>query len=228
MKFFSLAVLLSLFVFKKEDSFYNWLIGIGFLFLSFFVFRFLDDAGSVHFDRKNHPERKYLNTNNYKKFLIITGSIIFVYLILLLTLFFLEYFIIFILVLGSILLYIIFGKNTYILPLIPLIKYPLLLIVLNGVPLNSKSVSILMAPFFLMLCYDIWGRKIENKKQFWKSFVYLFICGVLIFQPYEKPFHLLFVLFPLLVLLALFKSMHKISFLPILYYPITYFLINNF
>jgi hypothetical protein len=228
MKFFSLAVLLSMFVFKKEDSFYSWLTGIGFLFLSFLVFRFLDDAGSVHFDRKNHLERYYLNTNNYKSFLIITGSIIFVCFVLLHIIFFKDVIVIYILVFGSILLYILFSRNSYILPLIPLIKYPLLLMVLNEVPLNFKSAGILLAAFFLMLSYDSLEKIFAGKNQFWKSFVFLLICGVLIFQPYERPWNILLVLFPMVVILTLIKKMYKISYLPLLFYPIAYFLTTNF
>ena len=228
MKFFSLAVLLSLFVFKKEDIFYNWISGIGFLFLSLFVFRFLDDAGSVHFDRKRHPERYYLNANNYKRFLIITGGIIFVYFVLLHTMFYKDYFIIYILLFGSVLLYFLFGRNTHMLPLIPLIKYPLLLLVLNEVPLNFKSASILLATFFLLLSYDSLEKIVESKNQFWKSFVFLLICGVLVFQPIEKPLNMLLVLFPMVIILTLIKRIHKISFFTLLYYPIAYFLITNF
>lgn len=228
MKFSLLAVLLSLFVFKKEDIFYNWITGIGFLFFSLLVFRFIDDAGSVHFDRKKHPERYYLNAINYKHFLIITGSIIFIYIIFLHTLFFQGYLIIYALVFGSILLYILFGNNTHMIPLIPLIKYPLLLLVLNEVPLNFKSASVLLATFFLLLSYDSLERCVEIKSRNWKSLVFLLICGLLVFQPFENPLNILFVLFPIVIILLLIKRIHKISFLPLLYYPITYFLITNF
>ena len=54
LKFISLAILLSLLVFKKEDNLSTWISGIFFIVISLIVFRCIDDAGSVYFDRKNH------------------------------------------------------------------------------------------------------------------------------------------------------------------------------
>ena len=79
LKFISLAILLSLLVLKKEEHLSTWITGVLFIFISLFVFRCLDDAGSVYFDRKNHPDRTYLNPENYRQFLIITGFMIGVY-----------------------------------------------------------------------------------------------------------------------------------------------------
>mgnify|MGYP007118473765 CR=1 FL=1 len=73
LKFISLAILLSLLVLKKEEHLSTWITGVLFIFISLFVFRCLDDAGSVYFDRKNHLDRTYFLVN-YQKLSIIFGN----------------------------------------------------------------------------------------------------------------------------------------------------------
>lgn len=226
LKFISLAILLSLLVLKKEDHLSTWISGVAFIFISLFVFRCIDDAGSVYFDRKNHPDRTYLNPENYSSFLIITGFSIGVYFLLLSVFLFSQIPILLVVVISSIGFYVIFNKNKFVLYFIPLFKYPILVAALNSFSIDSSSITIYIASFFLLVSFDTLETMKEAKNGFWKSIVVLLFLGVLLFKPWEVPVTTVLVMVPLLIL-PWIKAKPKIEYMPLIYYPLTFFLLTN-
>jgi len=66
----------------------------------------------------------------------------------------------------------------------------------------------------------------ETKNGFLKAIVVLLFLGILLFKPWETPFNVLFIFIPLL-LIPWIKTMPKIEYLPLIYYPLTFFLLTN-
>jgi len=225
LKFISLAILLSLLVLKKEEHLSTWITGVLFIFISLFVFRCLDDAGSVYFDRKNHLDRTYLYPENYRQFLVITGCIVGVYFLLLNFFLFFKAPILF-LVIGSIGVYVIFHKNKAVLYVLPLLKYPILVAALHNFSMEIGSIAIYIASLLLLLSFDTLETMKETKNGFLKAIVVLLFLGILLFKPWETPFNVLFIFIPLL-LIPWIKTMPKIEYMPFIYYPLTFFLLTN-
>ncbi len=243
LQFLVLACLLSLLINYPSMEIGYWLNSIGFLFASFFAFRFLDDVFSVHIDRKEHPERDYLNVKNYATFVILSACIMPFYLI---ALFYFEQpwpFIasIILLIIISVILYTIFGKNARIFRLIPLLKYPVLLGVFIDFPDNFLPQII--ASFFIVLAYDLSEDLHNSKSTFWWLLVVEIVCGALLFHHLNLTLILLFLAAPIVqTLLAKFliTKTHSISsniklsgyrylhIQLIIYYPITYFIFTYF
>ena len=71
--FLVLSILFSLMFNVPEDSLKVKLFKVLFLMLSFLVFRLLDDAGSVQYDRNIHSDRSYLSPSNYPTFIRFTA-----------------------------------------------------------------------------------------------------------------------------------------------------------
>jgi len=225
-QFFLLAVVLSIMVFEKEDLGVNWLAGILFLFISLFVFRLLDDAGSVYYDREHHPERRYLDTAYYSRVLKLIGIVIFYYMIYLAFCPNRVLGMVSALIVLSICLYVLFSKNYVVLPIISLLKYPVLLGCLSLYSVEKTSLSVLLASFFVMASYDSLETVDEGSSNLWKSLFLFFICGILSFQPWENVFNWSYVLL-IIFLLPFFKHVPNLRLVPILYYPIIVFTLKH-
>jgi hypothetical protein len=244
LQFIVLACLLSLLVYNTASEIGYWLNGIGFLFTSFFAFRFLDDVFSVHIDRKEHPERDYLNVKNYATFVILSACIMPFYLI---TLFYLEWpwinmLWIVLLIIVSVVLYTFFGKNTKVMTLIPLLKYPVLLAALYEFPGNFLPE--IFASFFVVLIYELAEDNHRAKSTFWWLLLVELVCGLLLFKDLNPALFILFLAAPIVqtVLAQFFKPSTITPHLSnmqysgyrylhiqlIIYYPITYFIFTYF
>lgn len=242
LQFLVLACLLSLLIYHPTDEIAHWLNGVGFLFASFFAFRFLDDAGAVYMDRKNHPERTYLNLHNYVRYLVITALVLFSYVVIL---FFLEWdnlTSILLLLLITISLYGAFHKSEMGILLTPLLKYPVLLSTLVYFPGNHLPQ--ITASFFIVLIYDLAENLHRSKSTFWWLLMMEVNCGYLLFHHLNLALFLLFLTAPIFqTLLAKFFIPSKTDFNAsnlklsgyrylhiqlIVYYPITYFIFTYF
>ena len=244
LQFLVLACLLSLLINYPSMEIGYWLNSIGFLFASFFAFRFLDDVFSVHIDRIEHPERQYLSVKNYVTFVVICACVLPIYLI---ALFYFEWpwpYIgsIILLIITSVILYTIFGKKPNVLMLISLLKYPVLLGAFIDFP--ESFLPQIIASFFIVLAYDLAEDIHRNKSTFWWLLVVELICGLLLFHHLTLTLFLLFLIAPIIqTVLAHFFSPAKANAVGnklqlsgyrylhiqlIFYYPITYYVFTYF
>jgi hypothetical protein len=225
-KFIALAFLMSLFVFGRSDNMISWGLGIGFLFFSFLVFRFIDDAGSVYYDREHHPDRDYLSGKYYPKFLLITGGIVAVYLIIIV----LNLFFVWLVLLGfivlTILLYFVFKHNNAILPIIPLLKYPVLVWAVAALNSTAIPFPVLFSTFLIMASYDVLETVYKKPLNLWMSLVLLFACGMLLFQPWGNYFNIIYVL-GIFVAIPFLRCSAGLKNIPVLYFPIVFYILKS-
>ncbi|MBL4705730.1 MAG: hypothetical protein JKY54_14490 [Flavobacteriales bacterium] len=226
MKFILLAGVLSLFVYKDDSSIEEWAFGIGFLFVSFLVFRMLDDAGSVHLDRVNHPDRTYLNKVSYARFVVLTSIVCTAYLIALCFYSTTALLIIGSLMLVSIVFYLLLGKSKFILPVIPLLKYPVLVWCLFDFTDVSELICVAVSTLFMLASHDLIENIGKKKAAFPMSLLVVFITGYLLYQPWVDALNVLYIL-PMLVVIRFIGNWKFSQYIPLLYYPVTYFLIYS-
>lgn len=225
-KFLLLAILLSLLVYSSPSPWIGPVLGIAFLFSSIFAFRVLDDAGSVHYDRVNHPNRSYLSPENFLRFLRFTIAVLLIYLAFLFA-FSLNYFITgSLLLVLSFLAYILFGKNNAVLPIIPLLKYPVLLWVLMDFSLNPVDLCVASSSIFMMASYDLIEQIGKNKSSLLSSIITLLLTGILLFPFWLNGFQWLLIL-PMPLLVFVIGKWKYFKYLPLLFYPISYLILNQ-
>ena len=221
-----LTLLMSMLVLSLEDSAETWLFSMLLLVISFIVFRILDDAFSVTIDRKEHPERTYLNPDNFKSFKKITAIIIGVYLITVGLVYSKIYFILFLLLISSLALYYMFGKQVLLLKIIPLLKYPVLLYCVSIISSNEVEPGILISSFLLMAGFDSFDRVKINSNHIWQSMFFLFCCSLFLFKPWLNYSYILFSLVPLLIIYVM-RNNRIVPYFAIVFFPITFFILTN-
>ena len=223
--FLVLSILFSLLIYSPGMKAVDELSRVLFLMLSFFVFRLIDDACSVSYDRSHHPDRSYLSPENYPTFLRLTAvsclayqSLLFMYskeIGLIVSLF----------IFASLLLYVLFQKQFTVLSLIPLLKYPVLLYCLVFQYASNTLIFICLSSFFIMLSYDLLeDKKISDLKRF-VALGALATAGFFTLFSISFPFAPVFILIPLL-LVWFFPRWKYLHYLPIAYYPLC-ILINS-
>jgi hypothetical protein len=218
-----LTILMSMLVLSPKDPLEIWLFSMLLLFISFIVFRILDDAFSVTIDRKEHPERIYLIPANFKSFKKITAIIIAVYLISIGLVFSKIYFPLFLLLSSSLTLYLMFGKQLVVLKLIPLLKYPVLLYGASMISSHEVQLEVGIASFLLMAGFDSFDRVKVNSNTIWQPLLFLFCGSILLFKPWLKSIDILFSLLPLFVI-YLIRNKSIVPYFAIVFFPITFFI----
>ena len=125
------------------------------------------------------------------------------------------------LLLSSSLAYVLLSSRAKLIALIPLLKYPILLGCLFNWPVAILSWFLAISSFFLMKAHE----QLESKKksQFIWALINLSIAGFLIFPPNQNPFNLFFIL-GLIFFLLIFRKSNYRPYIPLLYYPLSYFL----
>ncbi len=224
-KFSLLSIVLSLFVCPNETPLEGWIFTIVFLFISFLIFRIFDDAGSVYLDRVAHPERTYLNKENYPKFLVVASVVLALYLAGLGLYFGYGLWSIYVLIVISIFGYLLFGKSRLILPIIPLLKYPILIWSLYHHAFHLPTIFIALSTFFIIAAHDLIENIGKRRRALLWSFLTLAISGILVFQPWSYPFNGLLIL-PMLIFVLFMWKWKFTPYIPILYYPISYFVLS--
>lgn len=221
-----MAILMSLLVFDKSANVLSWALGITFLFGSFLVFRFIDDAGSVTYDRQNHPDRDYVNQENYTNFLLIAGIIVAIYIIILALNLFSVMLVLSVFIGLSIIFYLVFKSNNFILSIIPLLKYPVLL--WAAAELNSSTIPypVLFSSFLIMASYDALETVKENPSNLWMCLVLLFACGMILFQPWGNYFNMVYVL-GIFVVIPVLRCSAGLKNIPVLYFPIVFYILKS-
>jgi len=218
-KFLILAFLLMLLIFDPSVPYFEWGLGAIFLWVSFLVFRFLDDAGSVQVDREDYPDRTYLTPSKIPKFVRLSLLLMWVYLNTLAFISVRIFAIVCVLVVFSVLFYMIFRKNRLLLSMIPLLKYPVLLGCLSLWLFDTISIPILLVSLLLMVLYELLEKIQFNSFQFWIAIALLLACGLLLFQPGLRPLYWSFV-FLIFLIIPLINKGRNVQIIPILYYPI--------
>ena len=217
LRFLILSILLSLFV-VDADIPYALASALGVVFLiliTLLLFRLLDDAGSIHFD-KNDAERKYLDFGNFRWFLSVNAVFASFYFGFLAFLKFSYGWHLFALYIGSALLYLAFHKYRIVVEILPFLKYPLLFYVLG-----VEDYRILIVPVLIFITYDL----LEEKKWYWLGLGGVFVCGMLCLFNLGNWLSILYVVAP--VIIAVLLRNHKyLKYLPIIYFPIVYFVVN--
>lgn len=212
-----LAILMSLLVHDLQDSWRQWIGSIVFLFISYLVFRMIDDAGSVIADRADHPERPYLSERNYPLFLRYGVTLVIVYAIAMylwrpVTFLVLGLFLIF-----SFVLYLLFHRQRKVLEFIVFLKYGVLIWVLG-----VEDWSLIIVAILLMATYEL----LEDPAYFYLGLAALFACGQLLLFDLSAVSSLLLVFLPLPIAL-IFRRNKFLKYLPIVYFPLTYFILRT-
>ena len=219
-----LAILMSILVLSIDDALNLWMHSILFLVISFIVFRFFDDAFSVKIDRKEHPERTYLMTQKFKSFKKITAIIIGIYLLNIGLVFSTAFLIILLLLTSTLVLYLLLGKQLFLLKLIPLLKYPVLLYYVSFISSKEVELGILFSSFLLMAGFDSFDSVKRNSNRIWQPILLLFCASILLFKPWLNYINILFSLLPLLIIYMIRKK-SIVPYFSIVFYPITYFIL---
>ena len=222
-----LTILMSILILSMDDALNIWMYSMLFLVISFMVFRMLDDAFSVKIDRKEHPDRTYLNPNKFKSFKKITAIIIGLYLLGVGFVFSSACLIILLLLITSLGLYLLFGEELIVLKLIPLLKYPVLLYCASLISTNEVEIGVLISSFLLMAGFDSFDRVKRNSNHIWQPMLFLFFGSVFLFKPWLNYIDILFSLLPLLII-YLIRNKSIAPYFSITYYPITYFTLTHF
>jgi hypothetical protein len=218
-----LTILMSMLVLSPKDPFEIWLFSMLLLVISFMVFRFLDDAFSVTIDRKEHPERTYLISANFKSFKKITAIIIAVYLISVGLVFSKIFFTLFLLLISSLALYFMFWKQLVVLKLIPLVKYPVLLYCASMISSHEVQLEIGIASFLLMAGFDSFDRVKVKSNTIWQPMLFLFCASILLFKPWLNSIDILFSLVPLLFIYSI-RNKRIVPYFSIVFFSITFFI----
>lgn len=227
LRFFGLALLFTLFVLPSDAFFQDFISQSGFLLFSFLVFRILDDLGSVHFDRVQHPDRSYLWSPSFPKIIRFGAGVLFSYLILIWVFMPIHY----VIVIGSfsgisILAYLLFENNQNLLPLIPILKYPVLLWCLTDLSLETEQVLLLASTAIIIASHDSLERlNSGSNRGLYRSLFYLMLVGFLVFQPWNVAFQAIYIL-PIVLAVWLLRNWKYVAYLPVLYYPLVYFNLN--
>lgn len=220
---FALSILFSFLIYDSRFELKFTLINFFLLLTSLIVFRLIDDAGSVTIDRDAHPERTYLNDENYSSFLAVVfiTTILFLFLLSILRPSLVISMIFFII--GSIILYLIFNKSKTVMAVIPLLKYPFLLWAISSMDSGNVGFTISIASFFIMLFYDL--NDDEKTRGFILNFLCITVISLLIFPPWDGSYFGLLSIIP--VSFVIWKSKSSfLKFIPLLFYPICYLLIS--
>ncbi|MCK0179704.1 hypothetical protein MWU50_10405 [Flavobacteriaceae bacterium S0862] len=221
-----LTLLMSILVLSTKNTLVTWVHSMLFLIASFIVFRIFDDAFSVKTDRVEHPERTYLIPQKFKLFKIITTIIIGVYLLSIWLLFPTAFLIIFLLVVSSLILYLLFAKKVVVLKLIPLVKYPILLNCVSLISFNEIELGILLSSFLLMAGFDSFDAVKRNSNRIWQPLLLLFCCSLLLYKPWLNYIDILFSLLPL-ILIYIIRNESFVRYFSIVYFPITFFILTH-
>jgi len=225
------AILLSVFVF--DTSLFNKgfslieLLETAMLFaVLLFCFRVLDDAGSVIEDRQKHTERTYLEPKNFSAFVKFT-SILLIGLCLSLKIMLPNSFLPILFLLGSsIVSYFIFRKNIAILSIIPLLKYPFLIWIFQGLPTQLSSILIASSAFFMVASHDT-VEQIGNKPWSYPvSIILTIVSGILVIQPWLDNLYWLLVL-PVPLAIIFFRNNRSLRFIPLVYFPLVYIMLTK-
>jgi hypothetical protein len=221
-----LTLLMSMLVLSPKDAAETWLFSMLLLGISVIVFRILDDAFSVTIDRKEHPERTYLIPANFKSFKKITAISIGVYLLIVGLVYSKIYFILFLLLISSLALYYMFGKQILVLKLIPLVKYPVLIYCVSMISWQEVKVEVLIASFLLMAGFDSFDRVKVNSNAIWQPMFLLFCCSLFLFKPWLNYSYILFSLVPLLII-YLMRNNRIAPYFAIVFFPVTFFILTH-
>ena len=221
-----LTILMVILVLSIDDAFEVWMYNMLFLFSSFIVFRFFDDAFSVEIDRKEHPERSYLIPVKFKAFKKVTTIVIGIYLLGAGFVFPTAFLTILLLLFSSFGLYLLLSKQLLLQRLIPLLKYPVLLFCVSIISNYDGKPEVFLSSFLLMAGYDSFDAVKRNPKHIWKPVTLLFCCSILLFKPWWNYINILFCLAPLLIIYMI-RYKRITSYFSILFFPITYFILTQ-
>ncbi len=221
LKFIGFAILL---VMLGADKFSGWEIYVKnliFVFASLFVFRMVDDVWSFHQDRKNHPERKYIQPENLKGFVVLTGIIFIIYqVILFLNSPFLS-FIILILFLVSNGLYLLFYKIKSVMVIIPLLKYPVIIWCISQFSMLADIVFLSFGAFFMMAVFDFIDANPTKTNRLFTKTALLLITALFVLRPWNENNNMLIQIMLMMTPFILFvlpkSKLYK--FFPVLIFP---------
>lgn len=222
LKFAGLSVLIVMLGISEQPE---WIIlaeNFIFVFVSLFVFRWMDDAWSFVQDRTEHPDRSYLHRENIRNFFLI-GMIIFLFYqsgLFLYSTYLAQ--IVLILFLISTILYLAFYRNKIVMLLIPLLKYPVFIWFISNFSMSGEVLLLAAGAFFVMLGVDFFEKYPSRGNGLIAKLALLIVSGLLVFQPWlgtdNYLIDLLLILIPMSVIL--FKKIKTVPYFPIIIYPI--------
>ncbi len=195
---------------------------LAFIFLTLFVFRWIDDAASFRIDRFSHQERRYLEKGNFKHFLYLGGVIVIVYLTVAFLISGLLGWSISGLLLISAALYIPFHRSRELMIFIPPLKYPVIFWIISGFSLSVELACLSLSVYLLLLTVDLFEKKESRFPWFMYRTVLLLIIAFLIIQPWSEVgsigWDLFLILLPILVLNI--PAVNRVSYSPVILFPL--------
>jgi hypothetical protein len=222
LKFIGFALLLVMLGADKISEWELYVKNFIFVFASLFVFRMVDDVWSFHRDRKNRPKRKYIQPENIKGFIVLTGIIFFIYQV---TLFFYSPFlgyIILILFLVSTFLYLLFYKTKSEMVIIPLLKYPVFIWCISQFSMLPDILFLSFGAFLMMAVFDFMDENPTKTKRLFTKIALLLITGLFVLHPWNGNGNMLIQIILMLAPFILFilpkSKLYK--FFPVLIFPI--------
>jgi hypothetical protein len=162
--FIGYSLFLLLFVKNNNSINLQDVYNLAFVFFTLFVFRLQDDLWSAAYDRQHHPTRVYLEENNYRKLLVIAILTTLIYLATLSFYTLVGASVLVVLILVSALLY----KTTRTYKagrvVIPLLKYPVILWILNHFSLDLSTCLVYISSLLIVLSTDLLSESKGDEK----------------------------------------------------------------
>ena len=222
LKFAGLSALIVLLGIDAKPEWHDFMVNFIIIFSSVFVFRWMDDAWSFYLDRENYPERIYVNSNNIRSFFTL-GALIYILYQSGLFLYSLQLALTMLILFGiSFVFYFRFFRNKLIMPVIPLLKYPVFIWCISGFSLSFEVICLSLGAFFIMSAVDLIQKYPSRNDLFIAKLALLGVSGILVFQPFMDKdnilVNILMILFPMLFLLI--RRINTLTFFPIIIYPI--------
>jgi hypothetical protein len=205
----------------------DWIVLSGnfvFVFVSLFVFRWIDDAWSFYNDRIEHPDRFYILPAYFKSFVML-GLLMYVFYLsaLFLSSFSLVQTMLILFIISTV-FYSIFFKNKYVRSLIPILKYPVIIWCISDFSMSGEVQYLAFGSFFMMIAFDYFQENQSGRKGILVKLALLTVTGLMVFQPWAEKDNLLpdvgLVIVPLLFLFIIPGK--ALPFFPIIFYPLVH------
>jgi hypothetical protein len=193
-----------------------------FVFVSLFVFRWIDDAWSFYNDRIEHPERFYIFPEYLRNFASL-GLLIYVFYLTALFLysFYLVQTMLFLFIISTV-FYAVFYKNKYVRFIIPILKYPVLIWCISGFSMSNEVLNLALGSFFMMIAVDFLQENESGTKGIPVKLALLIVTGILVMQPLAEKNNLFLdvALITIPLIFPFLKPVKALVVLPVIYYPV--------
>jgi len=203
----------------------DWIVlfkNFAFVFVSLFVFRWIDDAWSFYNDRIEHPDRFYILPPYFRNFAML-GLLI--YVLYLTALFLYSYYLVqtmlFLFIISTV-FYAVFYKNKYVMFIIPILKYPVIIWCISDFSMSNEVLYLAFGSFLMIIAVDFLQEYESGTKGILVKLALLMVTGILVMQPLSEITNLFLdvamITIPLIFLFL--KPIKALVVFPAIYYPV--------